>query len=57
MIAAYEVETVIIDGQVVMEKRKIKTVHVKKALRQAQRATERLIRKLPFKLKPRWPCE
>jgi len=40
-----------------MEKRKILTVNVKKALRQAQRATERLVKKLPFKLKPKWPFE
>ena len=52
-----DVETVIIDGRIVMEKRKILTVNVKKALRQAQRATERLVKKLPFKLKPKWPFE
>jgi 5-methylthioadenosine/S-adenosylhomocysteine deaminase len=52
-----DVETVIIDGRIVMEKRKIQTVNAKKVLRQAQRATERLVRKLPFKLKPRWPFE
>lgn len=52
-----DVETVIIDGRVVMEKRKIQTVNVKRALTQAQRATEKLVRKLPFKLKPKWPFE
>jgi hypothetical protein len=41
----------------VMEKRKIKTVNVKTILRRAQRATERLVKKLPYKLKPKWPFE
>ncbi len=52
-----DVETVIIDGNVVMEKRKIKTVNVKRVLNQAQRATEKLLKKLPFKLQPKWPFE
>jgi len=52
-----DVETVIIDGRLVMEKRKILTVDVKKVLRQAQRATQKLVKKLPFKLKPKWPFE
>jgi 5-methylthioadenosine/S-adenosylhomocysteine deaminase len=52
-----DVETVIIDGRVVMEKRKIKTVNVKTILRRAQRATEKLVKKLPYKLKPKWPFE
>jgi 5-methylthioadenosine/S-adenosylhomocysteine deaminase len=52
-----DVETSIIDGRVVMEKRKIKTVNVKTILRRAQRATEKLVKKLPYKLEPKWPFE
>ncbi len=52
-----DVETVIIDGNVVMEKRKIKTVNVKKVLGQAQRVTEKLLKKLPFQLQAKWPFE
>jgi 5-methylthioadenosine/S-adenosylhomocysteine deaminase len=50
-----DVETVMIDGRMVMEKREIRTVDVNGLLDQAQKATERLLKKLPYKLKPRWP--
>ncbi|HTM06772.1 MAG TPA: amidohydrolase [Verrucomicrobiae bacterium] len=52
-----DVETSIIDGRVIMEKRKIKTVNVKTILRRAQRATEKLLKKLPYKLEPKWGFE
>ncbi|MFQ5542550.1 MAG: amidohydrolase, partial [Candidatus Binatia bacterium] len=46
-----DVETVIINGRIVMEKRQIKTVNVESLLDRAQRATEKLLEKLPYKLK------
>lgn len=52
-----DVETSIINGQVVMENRKILTVNVDRILTEAQQATERVLAKLPYKLKPRWPVE
>lgn len=52
-----DVETVIIDGRVVMENRQIRTVNVSRILEDAQRATERLVARLPYKLRPRWPFE
>ncbi|MFQ5851175.1 MAG: amidohydrolase [Candidatus Binatia bacterium] len=50
-----DVETVIIDGRIVMEGRRIKTVNVNSVMDRAQQATERLLKKLPYKLTPRWP--
>jgi 5-methylthioadenosine/S-adenosylhomocysteine deaminase len=50
-----DVETVIINGRIVMEKRQIKTVNVGTLLDRAQRATEKLLDRLPYKLKSRWP--
>ena len=52
-----DVETVIINGQIVMENRKIKTLNVDDIIDQAQRKTEKLLQKLPYKIKPRWPFE
>jgi 5-methylthioadenosine/S-adenosylhomocysteine deaminase len=50
-----DVETVIINGRIVMEKRQIKTVNVGGLLDRAQSATEKLLDRLPYKLKSRWP--
>lgn len=54
-----DVETVIIDGRVVMENRKMTTVDEQKVLEDAQKSSERILDRLEEKfglrLNPRWP--
>jgi len=54
-----DVETVIIDGKIVMEKRKIITVNEEEILAKAQKAAERIVSKIGIdkKLKSKWPIE
>lgn len=52
-----DVETSIIDGRVVMEKRKILTIDVDRVLSRAQEAASKIVAKLPYKIQPRWPIE
>jgi len=51
-----DVDTVIINGNVVMENREIKTVNVSSILSRAQRAAEEIVERLPYRaqLKPGW---
>lgn len=50
-----DVETVLIDGKVVYKDRKFTTVNEAEVNREAQKAGERIVRRLPYRLKPRWP--
>jgi 5-methylthioadenosine/S-adenosylhomocysteine deaminase len=50
-----DVETVIIDGKIVMEDRVIKTFKEEEVVERAQKTAERLVSKLPYRLNPRWP--
>ncbi len=50
-----DVETVLIDGKVVYQDRKFTTVDEAEVNRRAQRAGERIVKQLPYKLKSRWP--
>ena len=50
-----DVETVLIDGKVVYQDRKFTTVDEAEVNRRAQRAGERIVKRLPYKLKSRWP--
>jgi 5-methylthioadenosine/S-adenosylhomocysteine deaminase len=52
-----DVETSIIDGRIVMEKRKILTVDVESILKRAQNAAAEIIAQLPYRIEPRWPIE
>lgn len=49
--------TVVIDGKIVMEARKVKTLNEERLLKEAQRAGERIARaaKLTGLVKPKWP--
>jgi 5-methylthioadenosine/S-adenosylhomocysteine deaminase len=53
-----DVETVIIDGKIVMENRKIKTIDEVKVLEESQKSSERILDRLAakfgLKLEPRW---
>ncbi len=50
-----DVETVMIDGKVVYRDRKFTTVNEAEVNREAQKAGERILRRLPYRLKSRWP--
>ena len=52
-----DVETSIIDGRIVMEKRKILTIDVDSILKRAQKAAAEIISQLPYRIEPRWPIE
>jgi 5-methylthioadenosine/S-adenosylhomocysteine deaminase len=54
-----DVETVIIDGTVVMENREIRTVDVSTVLARAQSAAEAIVARLPYRseLRPTWRVE
>jgi len=43
--SGYEVETVIVDGRIIMENRKILTANEKRVIEEAQRAAQRIVRK------------
>jgi len=49
-----DVETVIIDGKIVMENRVIKTLNEEEVLEKSQKTAEKLVNQLPYKLYPRW---
>ena len=51
----HDVETSIIDGQIVMDNGRIKTIDEEEILKNAQAAGRRLVSELPYKLIPRWP--
>lgn len=50
-----DVETVLIDGKVVMEERRFKTLDEAEVCRRAQALGEALLKRLPYRLKSRWP--
>ncbi len=52
-----DVETVIVDGRILMEERRLLTVDVARVLVEAQRIAERLVAELPYRdaLQARWP--
>lgn len=50
-----DVETVIIDGRLVMRERRITTVDVAAVTERAQEAAAALLARLPYRLRPRWP--
>lgn len=52
-----DVETVIIDGQVIMEEREFKTIKSEDVLKEAQKCSERIISGLRYKINPRWRVE
>lgn len=52
-----DVETVIVDGKIIMQDGAIKTVSVEKVLRESQERAERLVASLPYKIEPRWRFE
>jgi len=54
-----DVETVIINGAVVMEDREVKTMDVSTIASRAQRAAEEIVERLPYRsqLKARWKLE
>ena len=49
-----DVETVIIDGNIVMENRVFKTIEPKDVLEEAQKCSEKIVGKLGYKINPRW---
>lgn len=51
----HDVRTVIVNGEVVMQDRRIATVDEPEVLRRAQQAAERVVRATGLNLKPRWP--
>ena len=51
----HDVETGVIDGRIVMENGRLTTVDEEEILEKAQRAGERLVSELPYRLKPQWP--
>ena len=51
----HDVETSVIDGRIVMENGRLTTVDEEEILEKAQRAGERLVSELPYRLKPQWP--
>lgn len=53
----HDVKTVVANGQVVMRDRHITTVDEPQVLRQAQRASERVVGETGLGLRPRWPFE
>lgn len=53
----HDVQTVLVNGQVVMRDRRITTVDEAEVLRQAQRASERVVREAGVAPPPRWPFE
>lgn len=50
-----DVEAVIIDGRVVMADRKITTVDVEAVTARAQQVAAALVRRLPYRIEPKWP--
>jgi len=48
------VETVIINGKLVMENREIRTFDYDRVLESAQKATERIVDKVGYSISPRW---
>lgn len=50
-----DVRTTIVDGQVLMEDRRITTIDVDAVLAEAQGRAERLLARLPYRLQPAWP--
>ncbi len=52
-----DVQTVIIDGNIVMQDGMIKTLPEEKVLKESQRRAERLVASLPYKIEPRWRFE
>lgn len=50
-----DVETVIIDGEVVMRDKTLLTLNEQDILREAQKRSEALVTRLPYQIKPRWP--
>lgn len=52
-----DVETVLIDGRVVMENRGLTTINVEKVLSEGQKVAERIAAQLPYQetMRPRWP--
>ncbi len=51
----HDVETSIIDGRMVMENGRLTTIDEEEILEEAQKAGERLVRELPYRLEPAWP--
>ena len=52
-----DVDTVIIDGNVVMENRQIKTMDEHSILEKAQRASEEILKRADVRIHPRWRVE
>jgi 5-methylthioadenosine/S-adenosylhomocysteine deaminase len=52
-----DVETVIIDGNVVMENRIFKTIQPDDVLEEAQKCSEKIVTSLGYKINPRWKVE
>ena len=52
-----DVETVIIDGNVVMENRQVKTMDEHSILQKAQRASEEILERSQVRILPRWKVE
>jgi cytosine/adenosine deaminase-related metal-dependent hydrolase len=49
-----DVETVIIDGRIVMEDRVFKTIEPRDVLEEAQKCSEKIVAGLGYKIHPRW---
>ena len=49
-----DVETVIIDGKIVMENKILKTIEPKDVLQEAQKCSEKIVTSLGYKMNPRW---
>jgi 5-methylthioadenosine/S-adenosylhomocysteine deaminase len=52
-----DVETTVVDGQVLMDNRQLTTIDVARVLGEAQRIAERIVSQLPYQetLRPQWP--
>jgi len=53
----HDVETVIIDGKIIMENREVKTLDEAKVLDEAQKAAERIVGEIGLNIKPRWEIQ
>lgn len=53
--AGDDVLTTIVDGNVLYEDRQFASINVGKMLDAAQEASERLFRRMPYSIRPRWP--
>ena len=52
-----DVETVIIDGNIVMEDRQFKTLQAEDVLKEAQKCSEKIVSGLRYRIAPRWKVE